>query len=67
MTLAFTLMGNEIALLPKRAKNRDSEGMEIQALLLAMLLLLLLSVLFSLSHTTIENQKNHNNGEEKQH
>ena len=31
MTLAFTLMGNEIALLPKRAKNRDSEGMEIHA------------------------------------
>ena len=32
MTLAFTLMGNKIALLPKRAKNRDSEGMEIHPL-----------------------------------
>ena len=31
MTLAFTSMGDEIALLPKRAKNRDSEGMEILA------------------------------------
>ena len=29
MTLAFTLMGNKINLLTERAKNRDSEGMEI--------------------------------------
>ena len=32
MTLAFTLM-DRTNLLPKRAKNWDSEGMEIQALL----------------------------------